>query len=87
MGLSQNSKMPKKNNVIANPRARWCGNPPDFQTSALENPGFYVYPGDCHTSDSVTGSQCNVTKLSQTAPLHSKLSYSGVFFRVFSKNT
>ena len=57
MGLSQNSKMPKKNNVIANQRARWCGNPPDFQTSALENPGFYVYPGDCHTSDSVTGSQ------------------------------
>ena len=30
-------------------------------------------------------SQCNVTKLSQNAPLHSKLSCSGVFFRVFFK--
>lgn len=65
MGLSQNSKMPKKNNVIANQRTlvwypkgiSFGHNPPDFQTSALENPGFYVYPGDCHTSDSVTGSQ------------------------------
>ena len=26
-------------------------NPPDFQTSTIENPGFYSYPGDCHTSD------------------------------------
>ena len=26
-------------------------NPPDFQTSTIENPGFYSCPGDCHTSD------------------------------------
>ena len=44
-------KRPNKTFVIANQRARWCGNPPDFQTSSLENPGFYFYPGDCHTSD------------------------------------
>ena len=51
LGLSQNSKVPKKDNVIANQSADWCGNPPDFQTFTLENPGLYPYPGDCHTSD------------------------------------
>ena len=65
-GLSQNSKVPKQKNVIANqpaylvwyPKGISFGhNPPDFQISTLENLGFYAYPGDCHTSDSVTGSQ------------------------------
>ena len=40
--------------------------------------------GDCHGSVR-TASQCNVTKLSQNAPLHSKLSCNGVFFRAFFK--
>ena len=56
-GCLKIAKCPKRTTVIANQSADWCGNPPDFQTSMLENSGFYFYPGDCHTSDSVTGSQ------------------------------
>ena len=41
----------RKCSVIANQRARWCGNPPDFQTSWQQNQAVSIQPGGCHTSD------------------------------------
>ena len=41
----------RKRSVIANQRARWCGNPPDFQTSWQQNQAVSIQPGGCHTSD------------------------------------
>ena len=47
--LSQKSKVPKQNNVIANQRRNaGVAIPPIFKHLRY---GFYAYPGDCHTSD------------------------------------
>ena len=48
---SQSPGAVRKQVVIANQRARWCGNSPDLQTFQVENPGVLPQPGDCHTSD------------------------------------